>query len=549
MKRRIVFGILALLAVLGAIAWIKRVDLFVWLASFAAKQEDLPDYKPVTWQEGPENPEAPISARAPNIVLILADDLGMNNITAFGGGIEKGLVPTPNIDRIAAQGAEFTDGYAGDATCAPSRAALLTGRYPSRTGFEFTPSPRGTGRIVEMIQNANDKGQPRGYYNSAAADRLPEMEDQGLPGSEVTLAEVLKGVGYHTVHIGKWHLGTRKDFAPNAQGFDESLLQESGLHAPEDAQGIVNAKLDFDPVDRMLWATMQFSGSFNGGPRFKPGGYLTDWWTDEAVKVIHANRNRPFFLYFAHWAPHSPLQATQADYDAVGDIKPHRKRVYAAMVRALDRSVGRVLDALEKDGLDKNTIVLFSSDNGGAGYVGIDGLNNPYRGWKATFFEGGVRVPFFVRWPARLTAGTKFDRPATFVDVLPTLAAAAGASLPKGVTIDGIDLLDPKSRRVDDAIFWQSGYYKSVRQGDWKLQVNKRPDRSWLYNLAEDPTERVDLADKNPQKVAELKALIAKHDKGARTALYPFTLEMPIPVDKTGADHLEPGDEYVYWPN
>ncbi|GIR71678.1 MAG: hypothetical protein CM15mP74_29290 [Halieaceae bacterium] len=138
---------------------------------------------------------------------------------------------------------------------------------------------------------------------------------------------------------------------------------------------------------------------------FEPGGYLTDYWTDESIKVIKANRNRPFFLYLAHWGIHTPLQATRADYEAVGDIQPHRLRVYAAMTRALDRSVGRVMAALEEEGLADNTIVVFTSDNGGAGYVGLAEVNAPYRGWKITYFEGGIRVPLFVKWPAQIAAG------------------------------------------------------------------------------------------------------------------------------------------------
>ena len=136
--------------------------------------------------------------------------------------------------------------------------------------------------------------------------------------------------------------------------------------------------------------------------RFKPGGYLTDYWTDESIKVIKANKNRPFFLYLAHWGTHTPLQATREDYEAVGDIKPHRKRVYAAMVRAVDRSVERIMETLEAEGLADNTVVVFTSDNGGAGYIGIDDVNSPYRGWKITMFEGGLRVPMFVKWPAKI---------------------------------------------------------------------------------------------------------------------------------------------------
>ena len=487
-------------------------------------------------------------------MFILADDLGINDISTFGGGVAGGKVPTPNIDRLAAEGAIYSQAYAGTASCAPSRAMILTGRYPTRTGFEFTPTPDGMGRIVKALSDEMDSGLPPVTYLDAAVEGAPDFDGQGLPGSEQTIAEILKPAGYHSVHIGKWHLGDGPEFSANAQGFDESLLMASAMHLPEDDPNVVNAKVDFDPIDKFLWARMQFATSYNGGKWFKPGGYLADYWTDEAIKVIEANRNRPFFLYLAHWNVHTPLQATKADYDAVGDIKPHRLRVYAAMVRALDRSVGRIMQSLKDQGLDDNTIIVFSSDNGGAGYIGLPQVNAPYRGWKLTLFEGGIRVPMFVRWPGRIAPGTRVDTPVAHIDLMPTFARAGGAQLPAGLQIDGVDLLgpdpaNPVGKRPDDAIFWQSAYYRVVRQGDWKLQVTERPHKTWLFNLKDDPTEKRDLAAANPAKVAELKALLAKHQQGARKPLYPHTIEAPVAIDKPLGVKFRKGDELVYWPN
>lgn len=546
--RRLLIGFGVAVAVTAALAWVERRELLVWLVHVASRDPGIAAYAPVRWQPGPEVAERDPGERPPNIVVILADDLGINDITLEGGGVAGGRVPTPHIDRIAREGLRFTQGYAGNATCAPSRAMLLTGRYPTRTGFAFTPAPPSNGRFMAMLRD-DGSGMPPTIWHPEASAQLPPMHEQGMPGTEVTLAEMLKPAGYHTVHIGKWHLGTGDEFGPLAQGFDESLLQMSGLYLPEDDPDVVNAKLDFSVIDRFLWAGMRYEAVFNGGPSFRPGGYLTDWWTDEAVEVIHRNRNRPFFLYLAHWAPHTPLQATREDYEAVGDIEPHRARVYAAMVRALDRGVGRVLDALRTEGLEHNTIVVFSSDNGGAGYVGLPEINAPYRGWKGTFFEGGIQAPFFVRWPARLEAGSSDDRPVAHIDIAPTLVAAAGAPLPEGVAIDGIDLLDPDAEREDGALFWQSGYYQVVRQGDWKLQLDAKRERVWLYDLEADPTERVNVAGARPEKVAALRALLDAHLDGARPPLYPSYLEGPNRVDKTRAEPFEPGDEYVYWPN
>ncbi|MEM7766917.1 MAG: sulfatase [Pseudomonadota bacterium] len=513
------------------------------------------EYQPVTWQQGPDDSEVPAPERPPNIVFILLDDFGYNDLSTFGGGVADGRVPTPNMDRLAAQGAIYTQAYSGTGTCAPSRAMLLTGRYPTRTGFEFTPTPEGMSKVIATIFNGIDREHlPEVVPNRAFDESALPYEDQGLTGSEITIAELLQEKGYHTVHIGKWHLGRKTEFMPNAQGFDESLLMHSGLFLPEDDANIVNAKLEFDPIDKFLWAAMQYAASFNGGEPFKPGGYLTDWWTDESLRVIEANKNRPFFLYLAHWATHTPLQATREDYEAVGDMEPHRLQVYAAMVRSLDRSVGRVMDKLEAEGLADNTIIVLSSDNGGAGYLGLPEVNAPYRGWKITLFEGGIRVPMFIKWPERIAPGTRVDSPVAHIDLLPTLAAAAGADLPTDRVIDGQNILPAATgegviERPNDAIFWQSGSYQVVRAGDWKLQRDTLQGKDWLFDLASDPTEQNNLAESRPDKRAELQSILEAHHANAVRPLYPHKLESPILVDKTVNQVATAEDEYIIWPN
>jgi uncharacterized sulfatase len=529
--------------------------LLLALVKFQSEREfDIAPYREVPWQAGPAVAEA--GERPPNIILILADDLGYNDISTFGGGIAGGRLQTPNIDQLAADGAIFEQAYAGNATCAPSRAMIMTGRYPTRTGFEFTPTPTGMGPAVSLIMNSMDSGLPPAYFNQAEAEAALPYQSQGLPTSEVTIAEVLKQRGYYTAHIGKWHLGRGEGFTPNDQGFDDSLLMASGLYLPEGDPQVVNAKLDFDPIDQFLWARLGYAAAFNndGAERFEPSGYLTDYWTDEAVKVIQQNKHGPFFLYLAHWGLHTPLQATREDYEAVGDIKPHRLRVYAAMMRALDRSVGAITKALEAEGLADNTIVMFSSDNGGAGYIGLPEVNAPFRGWKLTNFEGGLRVPMFLKWPGIIAPGTTVSEPVAHIDLMPTLAAAAQAPLPKNVAIDGYDLLPLATNtagpvRDRRALFWQSGYYRVVRQGDWKLQVSDKLNKVWLYNLADDPTEQTNLAGVAVEKLTVLQALLAAHKASAREPLYPFLAELPVAVDKSLAERFEAGDEYIYWPN
>ncbi|MEX1252282.1 MAG: sulfatase-like hydrolase/transferase [Hyphomonas sp.] len=551
--KRIVLIILALILGAGALAFFFRKEIILFMVVRADRPAIAP-YEPVAWMQGPAEAGAGAGGQPPNIIFILVDDLGFNDITTFGGGIAGGRVPTPNIDALAARGANFTTAYSGTGTCAPSRAMLLTGRYPTRTGFEFTPTPNGMGRIVSMFANDNMRGRPNVVFDREAAAAAPDFADQGLPGEEVTIAEVLKEKGYHTVHIGKWHLGNSGEFHPNAQGFDESLLMEGLLHLPADDPGVVNAVVETDPIDRFLWARGDFATSYNGGKRFAPGGYLADYWTEEALKVIEANRNQPFFLYLAHWGVHTPLQATKEDYEAVGDVGSHRLRVYGAMMRALDRSVGQIAAKLEAEGLTENTLIVFSSDNGGPGYIDIPGINDPYRGWKLSLFEGGIRVPMFVSWPGRIPAGTVIDTPVAHIDLMPTLAAAAGAGLPAGVEIDGRNILplaqgEGGFARPDDAIFWQSGYYRVVRAGDWKLQVDGKQAKTWLFDLANDPAEANNLAAREPEKLAELQALLDRHHAGARAPLYASTTDIPVAIDKTGADEVTAEDEIVWWPN
>ncbi len=550
-------GTVAALALAAGGAWTFRTDLALALVRSRSALEVAPN-RPVPWQQGPTEAAQSPAERPPNIVFILFDDLGMNDLSTFGGGVAGGRIKTPHIDKLAAEGAIFTQAYAGNATCSPSRAQLMTGRYATRTGFEFTPTPAGFPRIVPLVWNQIQPDRPPILTHPDAEANAPPFEEQGLPPEEVTVAEVLKTRGYHTVHIGKWHLGNAPRFHPNAQGFDESLNMDGMLHLPEGDPQTVNAPIEFDAIDRFLWASAQYVTSYNGGEKFAPGGYLADYWTDESLKVIEANRNRPFFLYLAQWGVHSPLQATRADYDAVGDIGSHRLRVYAAMIRALDRSVGRIMAKLAAEGLADNTLVVISSDNGAPGYIGLPDLNAPFRGGKGSFFEGGIRVPLLARWPAQVTAGSRVALPVGQVDLMPTFAAAAGAPLPAGVAIDGRNLVPALTGkdtakgtglRADTPLFWSSGYYKAVRSGDWKLQVNGKQGKAWLYNLAADPTEQRNLAASQPAKRAELAALIAAHEKGRKPALYASTFDTPVSIDRTLDQPYRKGDEYIYWPN
>jgi arylsulfatase A-like enzyme len=516
------------------------------------RKEPLPNL-PVTWQAGPAAAPAADTKRPPNVIVILADDLGYNDVTFNGGGVAGGAVPTPHIDSIGRQGVNFASGYAGNATCSPSRAALLTGRYATRFGFEFTAVPL---QFSKVVGGHDAPGSPfHSIYHAEREADMPDASAMGLPASELTMATLMKKAGYRTLHLGKWHLGEAPQFQPNAHGFDQSLsiLAGAAMFLHEDDPNVVNAKIDFDPIDKFLWAFHNWGVQFNGGPKFAPSSYVTDYLTDEAIKAIAANRNRPFMMYLAYNAPHTPLQATRADYDALPQIQDHTLRVYAAMIRSLDRNVGRVLDALKAQGLDNDTIVVFTSDNGGAHYIGLPDLNKPYRGWKATFFEGGLRVPFYMRWPGVIPAGATYNAPVTHFDIFATALAAAGAAPPTDRKIDGVNLLPFLSGqapgRPHDTLFWRSGPYRTVQAGDWKLQVTETPRKDWLYNLAQDPTEKNNLALAQPAKVQELKAMLDAFDREQVKPLWPSMIEIPVGVDRPLNQPPQAGEDVVYWSN
>ena len=518
----------------------------------AAIEDPVGPTREVQWSPGPVVAADPPFARPPNVVVILADDLGWNDLTFNGGGVAGGAVPTPSIDSIAADGVVFTRAYAGDATCAPSRAAIMTGRYATRFGFEFTPAPVALARLISRFDNGDLEPH---FHADRVRDVQASIDRETVPASEVTIAQVMKARGYHTTMLGKWHLGGTPQTRPSARGFDEVLgfYPGASMYLPAGDPNVVDSRQDFDPIDRFLWANLPFGIRHNGGRPFAPPGYMTDYLGTQAVQAIAANRNRPFFMYLAFNAPHTPLQASKADYDALPQIADHRLRVYAAMIRALDRNVGGVLAALKANGLEDNTLVIFTSDNGGADYIGLPDINKPFRGWKATFFEGGIHVPLFMKWPARLPRGARFDKPVGHVDIFATAAAAAAAEVPGDRVMDGVDLLPFASGaapgRPHQTLYWRDGDYKVVLAGDWKLQVSQRPRKDWLFDLQSDPTERNNLADAMPDKVSDLKRTLAAIDGEQARPLWPALLEGPVRIDRPLGGAGQPDDEYIYWAN
>ena len=545
--------VLLTLIVLGTGAWLGFQRYWYYLPGIIGVLRDpIGPARAVDWRPGPATPPV-AGARPPNVLVILADDLGWNDLTFNGGGVAGGSVPTPRIDSIGRDGVIFSRAYAGNATCAPSRAAIMTGRYATRFGFEFTPAPIAFSKLIGSFPTGT--GQPMRYHAERERDIPGSIDELTVPTSEIMIGQIMKAKGYHTLMLGKWHLGGTPATRPEARGFDEALAFYDGaaMFLPERDARVVNSKQDFDPIDKFLWANLPFAIRYNGQKRFAPDDYMTDYLGREAARAISANKNQPFFMYLAYNAPHTPLQALRSDYDALAHIKDHRLRVYAAMIRALDRSVGVVLDALKANGLEDDTLVIFTSDNGGAGYIGLPDINQPFRGWKATFFEGGLHVPFFMRWPARLPKARVYDKPVAHVDIFATAAGVSGADLPGDRVLDGADLVKAATGATagdpHKSLYWRSGGYRVLLAGGWKLQVMDDPRKTWLFDLSTDPTERSNLALSRPDKLAELRAELARVDAEQIQPRWPSLLEAPVMIDTATSFPVAPGAEFIYWGN
>ncbi len=421
----------------------------------------------VSGPSAPRNVSAPAAARRPNILVIIMDDLGYADVSAY----HRGRIPTPNIDRIARDGALFRQGYVSAPICSPSRAGLMTGRHQQRFGFEYNNGP----------------------------GRLDQAEHRGLDPRERTLADVLKAGGYRTGAIGKWHLGWNDEHYPTNRGFDHfwGLLTGQTNFIRPDAPTAVNAFPPSRPGDgrelaqpyQVVAPTEQIVTGPTRTVVDMGDRHMTEVMTDEALRFIDAGGDQPFFLYLAHNAPHTPLQTTREWYDRFAHIPNTTQRVYAAMVAMADHQIGRVLNHLEAKGLAQNTVVVLLSDNGCAAYIPDLCSAEPLAGGKLTYLEGGVRVPFMMRWPGKVRPGQTVDRPVSSLDIFPTAVAAAGLRLPADRDYDGMDLVAQlKTTKARPPLFWRTSPMAAVRQGDWKY-VRDANGQELLYNLKADPGE------------------------------------------------------------
>jgi len=417
----------------------------------------------------------------PNIVFILADDLGWTDLACYGSKYYE----TPNLDRMAAQGMRFTSGYTCGPNCQPTRAALISGQYGPRTGV-YT---------VGSIDRFNWQSRPL----------RPVDNVEKLPLDKITIGQAMKRAGYSTGYFGKWHLGQEGDYHPSQRGFDEAITS-MGVH------------FDFKTQPKV---------------DYPKGIYLADWLTDKSVDFIRRHAQKPFFLVLAHFAVHTPLQAKPnwiQHFQPKPPVGGHKNPTYAAMIASVDESVGRILALLDELKLSTNTLVIFSSDNGGVGGYEREGLqasditdNAPLRSGKGSLYEGGVRVPYIFRWPGKITPGTACDQPINSVDLYPTLLAVAGAPPPPNYPLDGtsyLALLTGGTKTSRPPLYWHfPGYLGSggntwrttpagsIRDGDWKLLEFFETGTCELYNLKDDIGEKRNLAADQPDKLKEL------HDK------------------------------------
>ncbi len=445
----------------------------------------------------------------PNIVVLLADDLGYGELGCQGNP----QIPTPHIDSIATNGIRFTAGYVTASYCSPSRAGLLTGRYPTRFGYEFNPV---------------------GHHN--------EHPDAGLPQAEVTLAEHLRDAGYATALIGKWHLGGHATYHPLRHGFEEffGFLHEGHFFVRPPYRSVTTMlrrkRLPDGGRGRWIRADGRLIHSthmghnepaydadnpiLRGGQPVAERAYLTDAWTREALDFIERHKSRPFFLYLAYNAVHSPLQATVAYMERFRHIEDIHRRIFAAMLANLDASVGEVLAKIRDAGLEERTLVFFLSDNGGPTRE-LTSSNAPLRGGKGDVYEGGIRVPFLVQWRGRLPAGEVYRRPVISLDIYATAAAVAGVPVPKSQRLDGVNLWPYLTGENDGSphhvLFWRQGERTAIRVGDWKLLRNPRRGSApgWqLFDLANDLGESKDLGPDRRDQVRELESVWKRWDEG-----------------------------------
>ncbi len=409
--------------------------------------------------------------KKPNVIIILSDDAGYADFGAYGGK----EIPTPNIDSLIASGVKFTNAYVSASVCAPSRAGLLTGRYQQRFGFEN-----------------NMSGKPAAGFTK---------EDMGMDPAENAFGDEMRGNGYRTLAIGKWHLGNEEKHAPLNRGFDEFY-------------GFIGGHRSFFSIKGDVPADEKLHNNKSIVPEDSVT-YLTDMWTDKAISFMKKKSDKPFFIYLAYNAVHTPVDAKKEYWDKFSSIADSGRRSYAALMASLDDNVGRLRQTLKENELDENTLILFLNDNGGATNNSSD--NGALRGMKGSVWEGGVRVAMSMIWKNTLPHNVDYDLPVNSLDFLPTALAAAGGKQVGKNKLDGVNLIPfvygKNEEAPHKALFWRRGISAAVREGNWKL-IRVETDPILLFDLSKDLSETKNVAKENPEIVKQLLNKLAGWEKG-----------------------------------
>ena len=447
----------------------------------------------------PGQSSAPASRR-PNVIVILADDMGHGDVSLYGNS----LIETRHIDSIGRGGVKFTAGYSSAPLCSPSRAGLVTGRYQQRFGFEQQVSSGAFPERRPMLEEDGSLSPRQGN---------DELLRRGIPTTEKLIGEVFKAGGYRTGVVGKWHLGHAPQFLPMNRGFDYSCVfygNTSIQYTRELDPDILSFKVDFhDEGKDVAWTRHGLNGIRRNGELIDVDQYLLHFFRDEALQFVEDSKDEPFMLYFAMNAPVPPLQVPRSYFDALRDRIPNiHQRAYNALVQAQDDVIGALLDKVKALGLEQDTMVVFVSDNGCA--VSRPGSNAPYSGGKYSTYEGGIRMPFVIKWPGRIQAGQVYEEPVSTLDILPTVAAACEVPTTGTQPLDGVNLLPYLSHEAKgvphEALFWKLSIHSAVRVGRWKLYMEPKNGIEYLFDLENDPQETTDLKTRHPEIHADLKA-------------------------------------------
>jgi arylsulfatase A-like enzyme len=482
--------------------------------------------------------------RRPNIILIVADDLGYSDLQSYGNA----AIHTPNIDNLGSAGARFTQAYVTSPICSPSRMGMMTGRYQNRFGGEYMPYDKFDPRFIKMIRKYYllDRKEFPGLKTLKPHLGLNKSKYQtGLDLHEITLAQLLKTQQYATGLVGKWNMGDDAGNHPYERGFDYCYYFDGALTRyvddPVDTSRYINKHLPWAFSELPAW-TPRFASTAirEGRNEIKDTGYLTFSFARKGVQFIEENKDHPFFLTLTFNAPHDPFQVPKTYFDRIKNVNDSVKRVYYGMIEALDDAVGSIVEKLKELQLDDNTMIIFISDNGGATYTRATD-NAPLRGGKCTHFEGGLMVPFFIKYPPAFKISQVFKSPVSSLDIFATVSAAANVTLPSDRVYDGVNLIPFLIKREGNPhslFYWRSGYSKAICKENWKLYINEKNKKKFLFNLETDIEEKNDLSSAKPQKVNELMQELDAWEKTQTVKpSWPSSADVLVEVD---------GEEYYF---